>query len=655
MRAIPLLLLATVGILAGRPDGQWEASFEVGQPGMVRLELSPAVLDVSRPDLGDVRVFSPAENEVPYLIERPVRREGVVREAAGLKITQTGTVTKIQVPSGTSERIEAVELASPAREFLKSVTVEGNREGAWQTLATDEVIFRSGGVEHLRVPIPAGQWQGFRFMVDDGRSQPVPFTGVRVCTAGEQPDSVESALVVGGREEKSGETQLVLDLGACNLDVAVLRLEILDAVFSRGYRLGYSVPTADGESRVETFANGTIYRVAGERGVSAEQLAIPIHQRIPSRLIVATFRNGDSPPLSVKSGKVRCYPTILSLYAAQTSGWKLVTGNRNTAPAVYDLNALRGSLADAGGQLTRPGPLRKTLGFVAPEPLPGVTLAGAGIDLTEWTRQRKVQPAGPGVIRIELDAQVLAGSLTNLGDLRLVQNGRQIPYLIGANTVFHHLEPVTVLSKNELKRPNISRWEVILPLGGVPVLDLTARSSSALFTRRFVAVTGGNDDQSHAGREELGTADWTKSGRGDVSLTLVLNGERLPKKFILETDDGDNPPIALDGVVLRFAAPAILAKLSDGAPLFLCYGNPKASPPEYDLRVVRHEMLAAEPQTRTLGDEEILRPDARTRPSMDAGSPWLWLALAGVIAVLLVIVAKLLPKSDLGNPAEPES
>jgi hypothetical protein len=30
----------------------------------------------------------------------------------------------------------------------------------------------------------------------------------------------------------------------------------------------------------------------------------------------------------------------------------------------------------------------------------------------------------------------------------------------------------------------------------------------------------------------------------------------------------------------------------------------------------------------------------------DAGSPWLWVALAGVVAVLLVIVAKLLPSQD---------
>ena len=646
MKTILIFLLATARMLSARPDGQWEASFEIGQPGMVRLELSTAVLDVSRPDLGDVRVFSPEKKETPFLIERPVRREGMVREAVGLKVTQSGAVTMIEVSSGTSDRVEAVELVSPAREFLKSVTIEGNRDGSWQTLATNEVIFRSGGVERLRVPIPAGVWEGFRFSVDDGRSQPVPFTGVRVVTAGEKPDSVELPIVVGEREEKSGETRLTLDLGARNLNVAELRLEIPDAVFSRKCSLGYAVPTVDGESRVETFANGTIYRVTGDHGTSTEELVIPVQRRIPSRFIVATFQNGDSPPLAVNGGKVRCYPTILAFHAAQTGGWELVTGNRNAAAAVYDLNALRGSLANAGGQLAKPGPLRKNPEFVTAEPLPGVAIAGAEIDLAEWGRQRKVQPAGSGVIRIELDAKVLAGSRTDLGDLRLVQNGRQVPYLVRPDTVFHRLKPVAVSSKNDPKRPNVSRWEITLPLGGLPVLDLTARSSAPLFTRRFVAATEGKDDLGNAWREDVGSADWTKSGGDDVRLTLALNGERLPAKFILETHDGDNPPITLDEVVLRFAAPSIIAKLSDDAPLFLCYGNPKATPPQYDLRVARSEMLAAEPQATTLGDEEILRPDARDRRATDAGSPWLWVALAGVVAVLLVIVAKLLPSQD---------
>ncbi|MEO8617702.1 MAG: hypothetical protein ABI600_21415 [Luteolibacter sp.] len=655
MKKIITWLSVLPGMLCAGPEAaqtgwQWEAPFVVGQPGMVRVELPPEVLDISRSDLGDVRVVSTEKSEAPYFVEKPSRREGAVREASGFRVNQSGTNTVIEVLFATKDRIETLDLVSPAQEFLKSVTIEGNKSGAWQALATNEVIFRqSGGSERLRVPIPADVWEGFRFTMDDGRSQPVPFTGVRAITSGEKPETVELTVSLGQREEGPNETRLALDLGAGNLNVAELRFEIPDAVFSRKCTLGYSVPTSDGESHVETFATGTIYRVAGESGVSTDELVIPVERRISARFIVATFRNGDSPPLMVRGAKVRCYPTILAFHAAEAGEWTLRSGNRDAKAANYDLNALRGELTAARGPLVKLGPLRKNPNYVVPEVLTGVKVAGAEIDLKDWSRRRKVDCAPSGVVRIDLDAKTLAGSQTDLGDIRLVQNGKQIPYLVGPGTVFHELKPSGIFPKNDPKRPKISRWEIELPVGGVPMVDLTARSSAPLFTRRFVVAIEGKDDLGNAWREQVGTADWTKSGSGEVPLVLNLNGERLPATFILETDDGDNPPIPLDEVSLRFASPSIIAKLSDPAPLFLCYGNPKAAPPQYDLRVVRSEMLAAVPQATTLGDEEILRPDTRDHRAPDAGSPWLWVALAAVVAVLLAIVAKLLPAQAPGG------
>ena len=97
-------------------------------------------------------------------------------------------------------------------------------------------------------------------------------------------------------------------------------------------------------------------------------------------------------------------------------------------------------------------------------------------------------------------------------------------------------------------------------------------------------------------------------------------------------------------MLVRFAAPSIIARITAADPLFLYYGNPGGAAPKYDLRLVRNELLAADQQRARLGAEEILRPDAREQGAMGAGSPWLWLALGAVVVVLLVIVAKLLPR-----------
>jgi hypothetical protein len=165
-----------------------------------------------------------------------------------------------------------------------------------------------------------------------------------------------------------------------------------------------------------------------------------------------------------------------------------------------------------------------------------------------------------------------------------------------------------------------------------------------MFTRRLVAFVVGRDELGNPWREELGAADWTKSEGAVVPLVLHLHGRRLPREFTMETDHGDNPPIAVENVTVRFAAPSIAAKLTDDAPLFLYYGNPKVAMPQYDLRLVRSALLAADQQAAALGDEELLKPDSKAKRGVDAGSPWLWLALGGVVVVLLVIVARLLPR-----------
>ena len=88
----------------------------------------------------------------------------------------------------------------------------------------------------------------------------------------------------------------------------------------------------------------------------------------------------------------------------------------------------------------------------------------------------------------------------------------------------------------------------------------------------------------------------------------------------------------------------MVAKLTNDAPLFLVYGNPKASAPQYDRRLVQKELMAAEPKSATLRAEESLGPNKQAPVMLDAGSPWLWLALGGVVVALLVVVAKLLPQ-----------
>jgi len=660
MKTPVALALVACGMLAAAPDTarsawQWQQSISIPAAGMTRLDLPPPTLNACLPDFADLRLLSPAGVETPYLTEIPAPSAPRVRQAVGFSAKlveaapETDAATLLECATDTGDAIQAVTLESPAGEFIKSLSVEGRRAAAdWQVLASREVVFRQpDGAERLRVALPPGTWERLRLTVSDARSKPVAFTGVAITLADSTlPEVVPLAVTLKPAVEAGGTTRITLDLGAANLHLADLKLEVTDPVFSRHYSLGVSTLNADAKPTVTSLTNGTVFRVLGERGTLTEQLVIPVQRRIPAQQLVLTLDNGDSPPLTLSGASARRYPTTLAFHAAQPGTWLLLTGNAKAASPCYDLDPLRGELTKAGGQRLGPGPLQAKADFQVPPALPGVDPAGAAIDLTKWGIRRAVHAPASGVIRIELDPAALAGSNNDLGDLRLVQDGRQLPYLIETN---HKMRTIhaAVAERPDPKRPGVSRWQITPPLEHLPVLDLMADSPSPLFTRTFIATAQRKDELGNTWMQTLGTATWTKDTTPNGfsnSLMLGFAGARLPAEFWLETDNGDNPPIKVENIRLLFAAPLLAAKLVSAAPLFLYYGNPQAAAPSYDLRLVRDELLSADKQSATLTAEEILKPDRRQSDEVSPGSPWLWAALALVVAVLLVVVGRMLPK-----------
>jgi hypothetical protein len=656
--SVAIALIASGMLAAAAPEArhtawQWEQSVIIPAGGMVRLDLPPPTLDASQPGLGDLRLVSSAGVDTPYLIEIPVPSLTREKRAVDFKAAlvepapERDAATVLECATATGEPLQAITLETPVREFIKSASVEGSNDGTtWQALASREVIFRqAGGAERLRIQLPSGTWQRLRCTLSDVRSNPVAFTGLRLTlTDSKQPETVTHEVSLQPATESAGSTRITLDLGAANLHLAELKLAITDPVFSRNYALGFITGTTGGGTGIKPLGEGTLYRVLGEQGTSTERLVIPIHLRIPARQLVLTLQNGDSPPLTLSGASASRYPTKLAFHAVQPGTWRLLTGNTKATIPHYDLAPLRDNLTNAGGQRINPGPLQAKADFQVPPALPGVDPAGANIDLTNWTRRSAVQVPGTGVIRIELKPATLAASNNDLGDLRLVQDGRQLPYLIEPATILRGID-CQIAKYPNAKRPQVTRWKVATPMANLPLSDLTASSPAALFTRTFTAAVEEADSMTAVWIRPIAYTTWTKTAdTASNKLHINLNGARVQQTLLLETDNGDNPPLELENVSIRYTASFLAAKLVAATPVFLYYGNPQATAPAYDLRLVRDELLAADKQTATLGSEETLNPDRAKPWAISAGSPWLWAALALVVAVLLGVVAKLLPK-----------
>ena len=120
--------------------------------------------------------------------------------------------------------------------------------------------------------------------------------------------------------------------------------------------------------------------------------------------------------------------------------------------------------------------------FSAPEVLPGLEVAGAALDVSEWKFRKPVKISGGGAQQIELDLDVLAHAQPDFADLRVLHGSNQVPYIIQRTSISRALTPA-VTATNDARNPKLSRWIIKLPRAGLPLTRLTCVARTPLFER----------------------------------------------------------------------------------------------------------------------------------------------------------------------------
>jgi hypothetical protein len=263
---------------------------------------------------------------------------------------------------------------------------------------------------------------------------------------------------------------------------------------------------------------------------------------------------------------------------------------------------------------------------------------GAPISLTGWGYRKKIEIKADGVQQLDLDLETLAHAASDLRDVRIVREGQQYPYVTEHADESHRYVPI-VDEATDTKRPTMSVWKIRLPAEGAPVTRLVCQTRAPLFDRQ-VTLSETTDE----GRRFLGSAHWVRTPRDPASaLVLSLSDRPVTASVTLEMDNGDNPGIALEDFQCEFATVRLLFRAPTSPDTFLYYGNSQATPPSYDLALVAPQVRVANRLEASLASEEPLHPRAGQMTSPYA---WLfWVVLAAVAAVLLVVIARMLPKN----------
>ncbi|MBL9214719.1 MAG: DUF3999 family protein [Opitutaceae bacterium] len=658
-RAAALLLLALAAPLAAAltpTEWRYRQPVEVAAPGLVRIAVPASTFDLAQPGLADLRVTDAAGREVPYFLDRdPLAAEAGAtpgpRSAATFAATQADGLTRLTLGTGTDERLDAIELQTDEPYFLKAAHVSVSADGlAWESLGPAVPLFRQFGAEQLRIAI--GRPAAFvQVALDDRHARPVRFTGARVRPAPAQArppvlDPLGARIV--RRDEFAGETVLTVELDGRHVPVRELALETREPLFMR--RVTVAVREVnDGVPGERIVGAGTVYRVALDGVPPQAQLGLPVAFAPGTREILVHLHHGDSPPLALDGVSARQHPVHLTFMAAAAGPYRLLTGNPQASAPRYDLAAFARDLRQAAGTFAVPGAPEPTPDYqprasLAEPPLPEVPLAGAPLDTKYWAARKAVHLARPGVQELELDPETLARARSDLADLRLLHGGNQVPYILERTTLSRSLtlEPVAV---PDPKRPTVSVWRLTLPQAGLPLRRLVLTSSTPLFQRQLrlyeqVSGPGGGTVAS-----PLAAGEWSRTPAPGVPETRVFDlPARLRTDTIwIETDNGDNPAVALGRAQATYPVVRLVFKVAETEGFALAFGNDDAAAPRYDLSLVAGRLLTASRSVATLAAAGP-NPAARTLFGGLKASYLFWGALALVVVVLLFVVAKALPK-----------
>ena len=376
-------LPSIIPVFAQAAMASWALYVEVtprsGAPGFFDLVLPLQVMDKSREDLADLRLYDAKGKEIPYALR--IRRDvDDTRAVGGRLFNQANVGTKasevsVDLGENPGEHNE-VEIETAGTNFRRRVDVEGSDSGKeWKTLKTGDVIFgfesQNKAVQSNRVSYPTSRYRYLRVRVfaDELTDKQAPnITSVRVSMTLRQKGELASWNVAVPsyqllRNQGAPASAWTLDLGG-RVPCDRLTLEIDAASFSRPFQ----VEVVDDPQNIRLVSSGELTRRIGEqRAPTVIIFDQEVHAR-KLRLLVTDYSNETLPISSITAG-APARQLVFELKEPSTQPLRLFFGNAKATEPHYDFEK------DLPARLSTT-PVRAEVGAVAsnpdykPEPLP---------------------------------------------------------------------------------------------------------------------------------------------------------------------------------------------------------------------------------------------------------------------------------------------
>lgn len=598
---------------AGLAAWQWEVPIEIRQPGTCRVEVPPEVLDASCQDLGDLRLISPSGVEIPFLIENSLRKDSGFESVENYTVSRQGRFTVIGFQVRAGAPAVGIEFWSGLNQGVKCLKVEGRKSGgAWNEVLKDAVIFGfENAIRNSKVMFPPCEWTDFKVTIDEGESELSHMDNAWVLRS--VGDTKELPATLSKTEPNSPPGTVHLDTGFRNLDVAGLRLDIANPEFACDCTLVYSSPQRLWGAVSRGLASGALYRVKQPVMSASDTVTGKGCSRVPTRHLVVNIRERNKAMSDVSAARILYRPTRLRFNAARPGTWKLLTGNPRAVLPSHAVSMPLENPTGADVMTVEAGSMIRRHLEKALREIPADVLFDPKLQANGWTLRERVEAPPYGLIRFQLGARAMAGSRSDYADLRLVQEGKEVPFLLEADPIpsfeggmaaFRNPGRLTVAEELKVPcipevanpdQPAIFRWRIHLPVENIPMVSLGLDVHPAMMRPRI----DGNKEpdwklliqEADAGGEPLTRSFKPFEFRQGIARleysryygpVFVLNGRRMPSTILLECQRNGLELMEPAKVVIDMPRVALTAKLSGDGPLYLYYGNARAERPVYD-------------------------------------------------------------------------
>jgi hypothetical protein len=376
------LSTSIIAVFAQAPISSWPFFVDVsprpGAPGTYDFVIPTQVLDKSREDLADLRLYDTRGREIPYALR--IRKEIDDRREVAVSVFNQGRIgsaseASVDLGENASEHNE-LEVDTRGTNFRRRVDVEGSETGKeWHTLKTGDVIFafesQNKTVESNHISYPTSRYRFLRVRVfaDELADKEAPvISGTKVMMVVREKGELTTWNVPVPpfqlqRNQGAPASAWTIDLGG-RVPCDRLELGVIDESFSRQFQL----EQIDDPQNIRLLAAGELTRHLGDEH---EPRVITFDNEVYARklrLLITDYSNQTLSISSIKAGAPSRH-LVFELKETASQPLRLFFGNpKGTAPH-YDFEK------ELPARLTT-APARSEVGAVInnpdykPEPLP---------------------------------------------------------------------------------------------------------------------------------------------------------------------------------------------------------------------------------------------------------------------------------------------